>query len=161
MRKSIALRADYDAAQLYRLARTSEDAAQVQRLLALAVIYGGGSRTEAAEFGGVTLQVVRDWVLRLSSTSTGLTPRLRKENEVTVSKQTLSRELRAMGYRKLSASSAPPPRHWCHRQWETDPGRQHEPDPPDKVVDPSDTAVATAVCSHSWPNGPVRVSARP
>ena len=35
--------------------------------LALAVIYDGGSRTEAAEVGGVTLQVVRDWVLRFNA----------------------------------------------------------------------------------------------
>lgn len=33
----------------------------------LAVIYDGGSRTAAAEVGGVTLQVVRDWVLRFSA----------------------------------------------------------------------------------------------
>ena len=37
------------------------DADQVRRLLALAAIYDGGSRTEAAAIGGVTLQVVRDW----------------------------------------------------------------------------------------------------
>src|SRR3954468_5820604 len=40
---------------------------QVRRLLALAVIYEGGSRTQAAEVGGVTLQVVRDWVLRFNA----------------------------------------------------------------------------------------------
>src|SRR6202035_3516365 len=65
MRKPIALRTDFDAASLRRIARESEDADQVRRLLALAVIYEGGSRTEAAEVGGVTLQVVRDWVLRV------------------------------------------------------------------------------------------------
>jgi hypothetical protein len=66
MRKPVPLRADYDATQLRRLARASEDAAQVRRLLALAMIYEGSSRTEAAEVGGVTLQVVRDWVLRFN-----------------------------------------------------------------------------------------------
>jgi transposase len=40
---------------------------RVRRLLALAAIYDGASRTQAAEIGGVTLQVVRDWVLRLSA----------------------------------------------------------------------------------------------
>jgi hypothetical protein len=57
MRKPIPLRLDYDAARLRRIARESEDADQVRRLLALAVIYDGGSRTQAAEVGGVTLQV--------------------------------------------------------------------------------------------------------
>lgn len=36
---------------------------QVRRLLAVALILGGGSRSDAAQFAGVTLQVVRDWVL--------------------------------------------------------------------------------------------------
>jgi transposase len=67
MRKPIPLRLDHDAAQLRRIARGSEDANQVRRLLALAVIYDGGSRTQAAEVGGVTLQVVRDWVLRFNA----------------------------------------------------------------------------------------------
>ena len=66
MRQPIPLRPDYDAPRLHRIARESEDADQVRQLLALAVIYGGGSRTEAAEVGGVTLQVVRDWVLRFN-----------------------------------------------------------------------------------------------
>jgi len=34
--------------------------------LALAEIYDGGSRTDAARIGGVGLQTVRDWVLRFS-----------------------------------------------------------------------------------------------
>jgi len=49
------------------IARESGDGDQVRRLLALAVIYDGGSRTKAAEVGGVTLQVVRDWVLRFNA----------------------------------------------------------------------------------------------
>ena len=67
MRQPIALRPDYDATQLRRIARESEDADQVRRLLALAVIYDGCSRTEAAEVGGVGLQMVRDWVLRFNA----------------------------------------------------------------------------------------------
>ena len=67
MREPVALQLDYDAVHLRRIARESEDADQVQRLLALAVIYEGGSRTQAAEVGGVTLQVVRDWVLRFNA----------------------------------------------------------------------------------------------
>src|ERR1700760_3858734 len=63
----IALRPDYDAARLRRLARESDDADQVRRLLALAVIYDGGSRTGAAEVGGGTLQGGRDWALRFNA----------------------------------------------------------------------------------------------
>jgi transposase len=147
----IPLRPDFDAAQLRRIARGSEDAKQVRRLLALAAIYDGASRTQAAEIGGVTLQVVRDWVLRLNALGPeGLIDRkapgqrsrlddrhraalaamvedgpipavhgvvrwriidlcqwVWDEFEISVSKQTLSRELRALGYRKLSAR----PRH--------------------------------------------------
>jgi len=35
--------------------------------LALAAIYDGATRTEAAEIGGVTLQVIRDWVLKFNA----------------------------------------------------------------------------------------------
>ena len=55
MRKAIPLRLDHDAVGLRGLARASEDADQVRRLLALALIYDGGSRTQAAAAGGVTL----------------------------------------------------------------------------------------------------------
>ena len=50
-----------------RLAKGSEDAAQTRRLLALAAIYEGGSRTEAAKIGSVGLQTVRDWVLAFNA----------------------------------------------------------------------------------------------
>lgn len=63
----VPLRADFDAAQLRRLARDSKDADQARRLLALATIYAGGSRTQAAELGGVGLQIVRDWVVRFNA----------------------------------------------------------------------------------------------
>jgi hypothetical protein len=43
MGQPIALRQDYDATLLRRIARESEDADQVRRLLALAVIYEEGS----------------------------------------------------------------------------------------------------------------------
>src|SRR5208282_736067 len=64
--QGIALRADYDASKARAAARASKDGAQTRRLLALAVIYEGGSRSEAAKIGGVTLQIVRDWVLRFN-----------------------------------------------------------------------------------------------
>lgn len=63
----ISLRRDFDAAGLRRLARHSNDANQARRLLALAMIYAGGSRTAAAAAGGVGLQVVRDWVVRFNA----------------------------------------------------------------------------------------------
>jgi len=64
---AIGLRPDYDARRLRLLARDSRHAGQVRRLLALAAIYDGASRTLAAQAGGVTLQVVRDWVLRFNA----------------------------------------------------------------------------------------------
>ena len=48
MARAIALRSDFSAAELRRLARRSGDAAQARRLLALAAIYDGGTRSEAA-----------------------------------------------------------------------------------------------------------------
>src|SRR5216683_8091246 len=67
MAAAIGVRGDYDAAQLRELAKRSEDANQTRRLLALAAIYDGGSRTEAAKMGGVGLQTVRDWVLAFNA----------------------------------------------------------------------------------------------
>ena len=67
MPRAIALRPDFVAIALRRLARLSKDAAQARRLLALASIYDGGTRSEAARLGNVTLQSVRDWVLRFNA----------------------------------------------------------------------------------------------
>ena len=147
MARAIALRSDFTGTQLRALARQSKDASQARRLLALAVIYDGGARGEAARLGDVTLQIVRDWVLRFNAEGPrGLIDRkppgqprllskahlealtaiiesgpipathgvvrwrlcdlgqwLWEEFQLSVSKQTLSRELRAMGLRKLSA----------------------------------------------------------
>jgi transposase len=132
-------------------ARRSKDGPQARRLLALATIYDGATRAEAAEFGGVTRQIVRDWVVKFNADGPdGLIDRkqpgqpsrlndthraalaaivesgpipaihgvvrwrivdlcqwLFEEFHVIIAKQTLSRELRALGYRKLSAR----PRH--------------------------------------------------
>ena len=66
MGTAIVLRADYSAIDLRRLAKASKDADQSRRLLALAEIYAGGSRTRAAVLGDVQLQSVRDWVLRFN-----------------------------------------------------------------------------------------------
>src|ERR1700719_2731075 len=151
MAAAIGGRGDYDAARLRELAKRSDDANQTRRLLALAAIYAGGSRTEAAQIGGVGLQTVRDWVLAFNTEgpaglvngkAPGNAPLLNnqrrdavrpiaesapiaavhgvvrwrlidlaqwvfEEFRISISKQTLSRELRAMGLRKLSAR----PRH--------------------------------------------------
>jgi transposase len=147
----IALRTDFDADTCRLAARRSKDGPQARRLLALAAIYEGASRSEAARIGGVTVQIVRDWVVKFNAygpsglidrKAPGPSPRLTtghraalaelieagptpaihgvvrwrlvdlcqwiwEEFRVKVAKQTLSRELRAMGYRKLSAR----PRH--------------------------------------------------
>ena len=145
------LRPDFDAFSLRAAARRSKDAGQARRLLALAAIYDGATRTEAARIGGVTLQIVRDWVVKFNAAGPpGLIDRkapgqpsrlndthraalaeivdagpipaihgvvrwrivdlcqwLWDEFRVSVAKQTLSRELRTMGFRRLSAR----PRH--------------------------------------------------
>lgn len=148
---ALRLRDDCDAAQLKRAARESDDADQVRRLLALAAIYDGVSRSEAAQIGGVTRQIVRDWVVRfndggpdalITRKARGRPSLLNPEQRsalarviedgplpaidgvvrwrlvdlvqwvfekfaINISRQTLGRELRSMGYRKLSAR----PRH--------------------------------------------------
>jgi transposase len=147
----IPLRPDFDATRLRSAARASKDAGQARRLLALAAIYEGDTRTQAAAIGGVTLQVVRDWVVRFNAhgpdglldrkapgqpsrlddaqraalaamVESGPVPAVHgvvrwrlidlcqwvwDEFRVSVSRQTLGRELHAMQYRKLSAR----PRH--------------------------------------------------
>jgi transposase len=147
----VALRKDFDSDKLRAAARKSRDGGQARRLLALAAIYDGAKRIEAAKIGGVTRQIVRDWVVKFNAhgpnglidrKAPGQAPRLSQahraalakmieegpiaavhgvvrwrlvdlcqwtfeEFRVTVSPQTMSREVRALGYRKLSAR----PRH--------------------------------------------------
>ena len=55
MGSPVPLRDDFDAAALRLLARRTRDADQGSRLLALAAIYDGGSRGEAARIGSVGL----------------------------------------------------------------------------------------------------------
>lgn len=151
MAAAVRLRDDFTAQGLRELARVSVCANQTRRLLALAEIYDGRSRTAAARVGGVGLQTLRDWVLSfnaegpsglLNGKAPGNPPLLDasqrralaamvdsgpipavhgvvrwrlvdlmqwlfEEFRLSISKQTLSRELRAMGFRKLSAR----PRH--------------------------------------------------
>ncbi|HBK92953.1 MAG TPA: hypothetical protein DDZ68_14900 [Parvularcula sp.] len=60
------MRNDFDGKALWRLARRARDAGQARRLLALAAICDGASRSAAAQIGDVPLQTVRDWVLRFN-----------------------------------------------------------------------------------------------
>ncbi len=64
---AVLLRGDFDATQLRGLAKETKDGPQARRLLALAAIYDGATRTEAAKIGGVGLQIIRDWVLRFNT----------------------------------------------------------------------------------------------
>ena len=63
----IPLRGDYDAEMVRAAAKRSKDGPQARRLLALAAIYQGAARSEAAKIGGVTLQIIRDWVLKFNA----------------------------------------------------------------------------------------------
>jgi transposase len=63
---AIGLRQDFNAATLRRLATTVKDADQVRRLLALAAVYDGKDREEAARVGGMDRQTLRDWVHRFN-----------------------------------------------------------------------------------------------
>jgi transposase len=77
MTKSIAItRTDYTAPELRTLAASSDDGAQVRRLLALALTLEGHSRTQAAEQCGMQRQTLRDWVHRYNAEGiAGLTTR--------------------------------------------------------------------------------------
>lgn len=147
MAAAIGLRSDYTADDLRRLARVSRDAKQTRRLLTIASIHDGGSRSVAARIGGVGLQIVRDWVVRFNAEGpAGLLDRkapgkaphlgpdqlaalaraveagpkpyldgvvrwrlvdlaawLREEFGVTVSETTVSRALKRLGFRLLTA----------------------------------------------------------
>ncbi len=63
----VRLREDFVGPRLRDLAKRTRDASQLRRLLALAEVYDGRSRGEAARIGGVGLQRVHDWVLRFNA----------------------------------------------------------------------------------------------
>ena len=71
MGAAIQLRADFDGEALRRLAKRSRDGAQSRRLIALAEIYDGRRRTDAARLAGVGLQIIRDWVVRFNAEGPG------------------------------------------------------------------------------------------
>ncbi len=139
-----------------RLGKATKDAAQSRRLLALAEIYDGGARSDAARIGGVGLQVIRDWVLRFNADGPnglidrkppGQPPKLNDEQRqalarvvengpipaihgvvrwrlkdltqwiweefhISLDETTVGRELKALGFRKISAR----PRHYAQNE---------------------------------------------
>ena len=147
----IALRQDFDAITTRAAAKLSKDGGQTRRLLALATIYEGASRTQAARVGRGPRPIIRSWLVMFTADGPGglsdpkppgqpprlmdihhtalikmieqgpdlqvhgvvrwrlidLARRLEEDFQLEVSIQTLSRELRRLGYRKLSAR----PRH--------------------------------------------------
>ena len=60
-------RTEHSADDLRALASKCRDGAQVRRLLALALVLKGGSRTEAAKRTGMDRQTLRDWVHRYNA----------------------------------------------------------------------------------------------
>jgi transposase len=156
MGAAIGLRGDFDGPALRRLAKASRHAGQARRLLALAAIYDGGSRGDAACIGDVGRQTVRDWVLCFNAHGPeGLVDGKAPGNQATlgeaerralkeiveagpipavhgvvrwrlkdlvqwlfetfrisVSETTVSRELKKLGYAKLSAR----PRHYAQNE---------------------------------------------
>ena len=67
MSMPLKLRDDFPAVDVRAVARRCKDETQVRRLLAIAAILDGGSRSDAAFVGGVTRRIVRDWVLRFNA----------------------------------------------------------------------------------------------
>lgn len=63
----IKLRGDFSTGDVRAFARRSRDGAQVSRLLAIATNLEWCSRSDAALVGGVTRQIVRDWVVRFNA----------------------------------------------------------------------------------------------
>lgn len=60
-------RNDRSAAELRTAARRSKDSDQARRLLAIALVLEGQSRTEAARITGMDRQTLRDWVIRYNA----------------------------------------------------------------------------------------------
>ena len=67
MGQAIALRTDYTAGEVRRLAKRAKDVGQTRRLLAIAAVLDGASRAEAAKVGGMDRQTLRDWVIRFNA----------------------------------------------------------------------------------------------
>ena len=64
---TIPLRDDFDAVSVRREALRCDNISQARRLLAIAAVYDGMSRGEAAKIGGMDRQTLRDWVHRFNA----------------------------------------------------------------------------------------------
>ena len=64
---TVSLRDDYDGTMVRDAACAADDAAQARRLLAIAAVYDGMSRADAARIGGMDRQTLRDWVHRFNA----------------------------------------------------------------------------------------------
>src|SRR6201981_3091971 len=102
------LRQDFDAPQVRGLARKTKDGPQARRLLALAAIYDGATRTEAAKIGGVGLQS-GDLVLLADAGLVGEPDFYR----VAVKRLLARNCLQARGEVFLKSSIAPSACAWC------------------------------------------------
>jgi transposase len=67
MPAALPLRSDFDNQTLRDFARRCENSNQSRRLLSLAAVYDGMSRTQAARIGGMDRQTLRHWVLRFNA----------------------------------------------------------------------------------------------
>ncbi len=167
MSAAIRLRDDCDGPALRELAKRSRNASQSRRLLALAEIYDGGRRSDAARVGGVGLQIIRDWVLRfnargpdglIDSKHPGPKRKLNDEQRAALTKvvesgpipaihgvvrwrrcdlaqwiweefgvslyeTTVGRELKALGFAKLSAR----PRHYAQNEFAAEAFKKNSP----------------------------------
>src|SRR3954447_20032561 len=61
---AVNVRTDFSAGTLRRLAAASRHANQSRRLLSIAAVLDGMSRTDAARIGGMDRKTLRDWVHR-------------------------------------------------------------------------------------------------
>jgi transposase len=66
MPAAVSVRTDFSAGALRRLAAASKHASQSRRLLSIAAVLDGMSRTDAARIGGMDRQTLRDWVHRFN-----------------------------------------------------------------------------------------------
>ena len=67
MPAAVRLRDDYSTGEVRRLAARCRDANRSRRLLAIAAVYDGMNRGEAARIGGMDRQTLRDWVHRFNA----------------------------------------------------------------------------------------------
>jgi transposase len=67
MAAGIGVRSTYSSTDGRRCARRCDDPDQFRRSLALGLILDGRSRSGAAKTADVTLQIVRDWVIRFNA----------------------------------------------------------------------------------------------